>query len=195
MSVHEYLLKIYKQETFNRIIRALNIEVPLKDLYWWLRGRIHSHSTKRVDGYSATFESYSLPGSKEYPVVECLLSELKDDDVFYDVGSDRGWYTCFAATAMEEGHIVAFEPHPSRRKVLLRNLALNESDCSVVLREEALSNTSGTAEFGYRILNDAKGEFVANMERGDTVIRKQNLPAPNWIKSTLKARSRTYWKA
>lgn len=54
------------------------------------------------------------------------LSDVKPGDVFVDVGAGHGTYALRAAVmAGRNGQVLAFEPHPPTREVLIRNVLLN----------------------------------------------------------------------
>lgn len=117
----------------------------------------------------------------ERTVLEDLISEIESHDVFWDIGADKGLYTCPAGRIISEGAVVAFEPHPIRRGELNRNLRRN--NISAMIRTEALSDTEGEAEFGYRIEPDGKGgDFTATLIQGDALIERNQVSPPTIIK-------------
>ena len=123
-------------------------------------------------------DTYSQP---ERTVLEDLISEIRPSDVFWDIGADKGLYTCPTGQIISEGSVIAFEPHPVRRGELKRNLRRN--DLSVTIRTEALSDIEGEAEFGYRIEPDSKGgEFIATLTEGDKLVEQDQVTSPTIIK-------------
>jgi len=78
--------------------------------------------------------------------LECLLSRLRPDDVFFDVGAMYGLYTGFAGQTLTEGSVVAFEPYPRNLEALERTVELNGLS-NVDIQGVALSDTSGVEEF------------------------------------------------
>ncbi|MCC6019605.1 MAG: hypothetical protein LM601_11270, partial [Candidatus Verstraetearchaeota archaeon] len=62
---------------------------------------------------------YALP-RREPPVYDLMISILKKDDVFVDVGANIGYYTLLAAKL--GAHVIAVEPVPETAKVLMLNL-------------------------------------------------------------------------
>lgn len=183
MGTHDYLLKIYQTPLVRSILRRTGCEILLKDVYWWYRGKRHGTSRYTICNNEILFESYAAPTHPETEIIDDLMSKLEPDDVFYDIGSDRGWYSCFASQVLTAGNIVAFEPHPARRRVLKRNLEHNEITHKTTLRPEALSDINGTAEFGYAIeVGKSAGEFEAELARGDELINRVELPNPTVLK-------------
>lgn len=117
----------------------------------------------------------------ERTVLEDLISEIESHDVFWDVGADKGLYTCSTGRIISDGTVVAFEPHPIRRGELKRNLGRN--NISATIRTEALSDIESEAEFGYRIEPDGKGgDFTATLIDGDKLIERNQVIPPTIIK-------------
>lgn len=117
----------------------------------------------------------------ERAVLEDLLGEMQPDDIFWDIGADKGLYTCPIGKHISEGSLIAFEPHPIRRGELKRNLKRN--NITAELRTEALSDTVSEAEFGGRIEPGGEGgEFTAKLMKGDKIITENSVKSPNIIK-------------
>jgi FkbM family methyltransferase len=102
----------------------------------------------RADGVSVTFRTVTASEFRrvrnlmdERGTIGDLLSELRTDDVFYDIGANVGMYSCFVAKVLSEGRVVAFEPHPANTEALTENLDLNGFDA--VVRRIALSDRRG----------------------------------------------------
>lgn len=60
-----------------------------------------------------------------------MLQTLESDDVFYDIGANVGTYTCFAGQVVDDGNVIAFEPHPANVDRLRENAEPNEIDVGV----------------------------------------------------------------
>jgi FkbM family methyltransferase len=71
-----------------------------------------------------------------------FLSQLKPEDVLYDIGASLGLYTVSAASVLKEGQVIAFEPDPETRISLESNLQRNHLT-NVRLIRWAVSNTPG----------------------------------------------------
>lgn len=84
-------------------------------------------------------------GTYEPGTLAVMKSVLKPGDTFVDVGANIGLMTLFAASCLgEEGRVIAFEPHPDTRKILLDNLELNASE-NVVVSPFAVGREPGQA--------------------------------------------------
>jgi FkbM family methyltransferase len=87
---------------------------------------------------------------KEAGTIAWLSSELKDGDVFFDIGANIGQYTLFAARRIgATGGVFAFEPHVGNVQSLLRNLVLNRLTERVKVLSCALNDREGFFDFNY----------------------------------------------
>ena len=69
-----------------------------------------------------------------------VLNALGDGDVFVDIGANSGYFTVLAALRVgDRGRVFAFEPNPSVRRRLQRNLELNRIADSVTVSDLALA--------------------------------------------------------
>ena len=104
------------------------ISKKLLQTRFWLAD---SNNTVSIDGYSVRFETKSFTQFNKFlnhgetPIIEDLLHELENDDCFYDIGANVGFYSCFANCKINNGNVIAFEPHPSNAGSLERNLEMN----------------------------------------------------------------------
>jgi len=135
-----------------RAVVAMGLEPRLKTAYSALLSTASNDETVTHDvaGVEATFrvstgmEVQRFRGlMNEQGVVKSILSDITEEDVFYDVGANVGLYTCFVSQVSES--TVAFEPHPENADRLRENLVLNDIG-NIEVREEALSHTNGDAE-------------------------------------------------
>ncbi|TYL38884.1 hypothetical protein CV102_10275 [Natronococcus pandeyae] len=158
----------------------------------------------RVGGAEASFYQTSVVEWKnvnyyvepEYPVLVDLVERVRLGDVFYDVGANVGIYSCLVADVLEEGSVVAFEPHRPTVERLVDNARLNGVDLTVV--ERALSNRSKRArliadsdkpgmQYG-TVATDASDPDTGETRRvvetvsGDELVRNGDVPPPDIIK-------------
>lgn len=84
----------------------------------------------------------------ELKVIKFLLKNLKENDIFYDVGANYGFYTLLAQELIdiEKGEIHSFEPLP-RIFNLLKENAFLEKFKNTFLNNLALSDSCGFADF------------------------------------------------
>lgn len=123
----------------------------LRDWYWRLRRRVYPKTRRRFGDVTAEFRVTQPQDlvyhefDSESPVLEDLLSELADDDVFYDIGANIGLYACVTAQVLDPGNVVAFEPSPPAYELLRENVALNGD--RIHAYRIALSDTDSRVEF------------------------------------------------
>jgi FkbM family methyltransferase len=82
----------------------------------------------------------------EIKIIKFLIKTFKDDDIFYDIGANYGFYTLLAQEFITKGEIHAFEPNPKIFKLLRENSRLDIYK-NTFLNEIALSDKIGEAEF------------------------------------------------
>lgn len=85
-------------------------------------------------------------GTYEIPVQEALVSNLRQGDVFYDIGANIGFFSNLAARQVgKSGRVYAFEPVPSNATAIARSARLNDMNTIEVIAE-AVGATTGRAE-------------------------------------------------
>lgn len=178
-----------------------------------------------TDGETVSFRGETIafdPTTVPRPVVESIVtadlfdverrslgiivSELRADDVFFDVGAMYGLYTGFAGQRLTEGSIVAFEPYPRNLEALERTIELNGLS-NVDVRDVALGTTNGVEEFEspsleYHVRQQALRKrrsrratessipdadssvvtFSVETRVGDDLVQAGALPRPNVVK-------------
>lgn len=183
------------QRLVNKIGLNRHISEPYKRLEYRLAGNsieqvIRNNQVKFLVNTFAEFTRFQqLAGEKE--ILSDFISELDRGDIVYDIGSNVGTYTCFAASELGDASVVAFEPEPQNAIHLRKNLDLNDLSAKVI--EVALSDTNGevklslsgneAGEGGHAITtDDTKDGIWIETVRGDTIIERENLTPPTILK-------------
>jgi FkbM family methyltransferase len=83
-------------------------------------------------------------GTNEDALIRYFVRTLTDDDIFYDVGANYGFYTALAQELVTNGEIHAFEPNPS---VFASLAQVRSSNGNTFLNEVALSDAPGEIAF------------------------------------------------
>lgn len=87
---------------------------------------------------------------KEKGTIAWIDRDLRQGDVFYDVGANIGTFTIFAGKRINDnGAVYSFEPHIPNANSLINNIFLNRLEGKVRLSTIALTNSIGYNEFNY----------------------------------------------
>lgn len=184
------------------LARRAGLYTPLRNLYNLL---FLSRAARRVSvgDVHATFFTpthtiiehvESLGG--ERAIIEEFLLDIREGDLFWDVGADFGLYTVLAAGKISSrGAVVAFEPEPRMRALCEKNLHVNRVSTVTVLAI-ALGDRDGLTEL-FRAANPNSGTsslarrkdyrlkekgIEVEMHRGDTIIGGRGLMPPTCMK-------------
>lgn len=185
-----------------RLVKRLGIKPIVRPVYgrWVALQYRLAGDTCRVDAGGATAR-FRIPTRNEWSdfrsieersALESLVSDLRPDDVFYDVGANLGLYSCLAADVVN-GPVIAFEPHPANADRLEANAAVNRADVSVF--RQALADSTGEADLaitldtvgsaGHTLVTDwdpTLDSIAVPKVRGDEFIDREGLPSPTVLK-------------
>ena len=187
-----------------RATRRLGLHTHLKSVYWGLGvpRLLHRLSRRERITHDVAGVAVTVPVEREWqyarfrwmhpelPLFERLVEELRDGDVFYDVGAHLGWHTVVAASAADVS-VVAFEPHPTVADRLETVAAATGHDVDV--RRVALSEESGTAPFtaapspaaslgGSSDADGAAETITVEVADGDGLVEAGTLAPPDVLK-------------
>jgi len=186
-------------ERVEKFTKRVGVHSILGTIYWRIQSNFHDNVvTVSVDEVSSTFtvstieefyRFHSLVGEEE--IISDLLSELRPEDVFYDIGANVGMYSCFVAPRLPGDQVVAFEPHPVNVSTLRENLELNDLDvqieqCGLTDRETegelaVSSDQSGEGRHSLAVSNDEE-TLPISLRRGDSMIQNGQVPEPTVLK-------------
>lgn len=138
---------------------------------------------------------YLFTSAFEPAEVAFVQENLKQGDIFFDVGANGGIFTVIAAKKIgSSGHVYAFEPGLNELKLLRHNIAVNNLK-NVTVVERAVSNKSGTAQFAVcydgamnsLAKTDHPGQKIKAWQTIETIsldefVRKMNINKVNLIK-------------
>jgi FkbM family methyltransferase len=80
----------------------------------------------------------------ERPIVRFLERAVRKGDVFFDVGSNLGFYSLYVGPLCQRtGQVHAFEPNPTLIEPLKKSIQLNEAQSNIRLNEVAVGRESG----------------------------------------------------
>ena len=186
-----------------RLCERVGVAQTLRKAYFTLHGVPRGWRYRsRVGDLTADFRTttwYEFKRARgfygETPVLESFVSNLRTDDVVWDVGANVGLYACFAAKKLETGMVVGFEPIPRNRRRLVENLRANAPPWLWRASPHPLSDSNGPSEMafdhdasmrtltgaGHHYLTDDDGWIDVECRRGDHLVA-DGLPAPDVLK-------------
>jgi FkbM family methyltransferase len=124
-------------------------------------------------------------------IVMKVLSHLPPQFVFYDVGSNTGWYTMVSFTASTESNVYSFEPLEEHVVCQKETIALNRRENQTTVFELALSDHNGKeiirlggsgTSLDKDFLEVDYGTREITVATLDSVMEAHSLPAPHFIK-------------
>jgi FkbM family methyltransferase len=177
-------------------------------LKWVLYGRrgepyrIKEHTLRYLPGTRPVRLRYSRSqnGVARYDALQVawLSNHLREGDIAVDIGAHCGVYSILmAAKCGHTGHVVAFEPDPHSREVLVKNLNLNPCirrptveacACSDEIGQATLFSGGGNSRSSL-VRSAVELSFVHNTEEIqvpvvtlDSYLLERNLPEPRCVK-------------
>jgi FkbM family methyltransferase len=85
----------------------------------------------------------NILGGPEFKLIKYFIKNIKDESVFYDIGSNYGFYSALVAKFIEQGEIHAFEPNKRAFNILVNFLHEN----NFIANELAIANYNGYIDF------------------------------------------------
>jgi FkbM family methyltransferase len=141
---------------------------PLRGYRWIVGSGTHGY-------WLGTYEC-----DKQRSIARCL----RTGKVFYDLGSNVGFYSLLAAAA--GCRVFAFEPSPRNLAFLRRHIVLNGIQ-NVEIIETAVSDFVGTAPFGDGLTpNDGSLLKAGGLEVRVVALDQMHLPSPDIIKIDIE---------
>lgn len=190
--VFNLILKILSLLTHKKVVdvphvRRSGVVTAVKSLYgFWYCGDVFEQSDIAY-GILANGDVES----HDTKVVLSVLKYLPKDFIFYDVGSNTGWYSLIAATVGNAGHVYSFEPLEEHVTCERESIILNQKENIVSVFEIALSDTSGKSiirlagsgtSLEHDFLEADFGKREVQTEKLDIFKHEQALKNPDFIK-------------
>jgi FkbM family methyltransferase len=198
MSKFRTVIQIYEnrglQHLLYRVLDSINVKLKERvndifNIYWDYRG---GKQTVTINGTFAEFSASSDEGgianrsriNAEYDLIEDLLENIKQEDVFYDIGANTGLISNFAGQICSK--VIAFEPYPPNYYQL--NKTLSGLPADIQTYKLALADSEGEVDFsatggtGEGKGSIGSGEISVNKTRGDKIISQEGLEQPDVVK-------------
>lgn len=123
----------------------------------------------------------------EKDVFNMMLSEIDEEDTFYDIGANIGFYTCFFSEKASE--IYSFEPNKHAAQILRENIEENSLENVEVIEAAAsdkdtsikLSKVPGTSVLGTAQIKDAE-EGEVDAKKLDSLFDEGQVELPDMVK-------------
>ena len=158
-----YAPNVYLPYVFWKFFRIILNDKKIK-LFW---GKEFFLNAKDLE--SSRFFYKTLGNEAELKLTKFFIKNLKEDDIFYDIGANYGFYSCLAAEFCKEVHL--FEPAPQIFEYLKKN-TLEYSN--VFLNNLAVSNKNGIVEIYFDKKSSAMTTLNKNaIERSDFDLDKK----------------------
>lgn len=133
-------------------------------------------------------------GTYEVPIQNIFAQYLHQGDVFYDIGSNVGFFSIIAAQLVgDRGKVYAFEPGQENANSIRHNARLNKFKQIEVI-EKAVSHSSGSGQLllaqysgGHALATadippDLAGEVTVDLVAIDDLIAQNKIAPPNFVK-------------
>lgn len=155
-SVEEFRRAAIKSEEF--FSQAMQLGVPYFPEDKWVKTDIRDGLSMWVNLRDPHVSRACLHNNWEEPVVQFILSHLKKDDGFIDIGANIGWFSLIAGQRLKSlggGQVVAFEPRSDLNTITLRSIHDNGLQDTVTLHRLALADKDGELELAWNNDNAA----------------------------------------
>lgn len=116
------------------------------------------------DGYGISLACFGLLNGPDVRIAEYLIKNLEEDNVFYDIGANYGFYSMLAEELVPRGEVHVFEPVEQVFSYLERNFGGN-----VFLNKVAVSDATGESAFyeSYSAASSGMSTLREDVSRND----------------------------
>lgn len=186
----ESRLRCFKETIYRGPIRSFSRTVRLERVLWTGYRTIlslvspemitHEASGAKAEFHRTDHMPTDLP---ERSVTEDFIDNLSTDDAFYDLGANRGLYTCLAGDVIENGEVHAFEPNPVAIGDLEQNIQQNNLSSRVTAHQKAVSDCG--EEIPFVVRSDSRGntlQTTAVDERDSETIIVESVSLDDFIR-------------
>jgi len=101
----------------------------------------------------------TLGAPRERGLTAFFITHLKEDDVFYDIGANFGFYTFLGNEIIQKGEVHSFEPNPRVTPFLKENSA----GSNIVVNDVAVSDVEGITTLLDCTEDSSSGSVVAQI--------------------------------
>ncbi len=143
---------------------------------------INQHGVKMILSFDKKYGSFNRYfGLHETEQIEFFKKSIKSGDIIFDLGANEGDYSLTSAKMTGRlGKVFAFEPDPSRVKILEKNIDLNSFN-QIEIIPIAISDKIGNISFENGYCSEKIGKNTIKTISLDDFIENNNI-TPNRIK-------------
>ncbi|HOP21315.1 MAG TPA: FkbM family methyltransferase [Gammaproteobacteria bacterium] len=106
-------------------------------------------------------------GVIEKPICKIMEDNIKEGDVFIDVGANIGFLTLLGCHLTgTSGHVYSFEANPEVFKLLEENIIINSLRNNTSLFNKAAYHKKGKVKFTWNTHRDGSGRIVTKVQSG-----------------------------
>ena len=151
---------------FLKIINFLLEKIFNRNILVWIRSYIEQDAYKKVKLKSGKYLTFFTPNYlidllvrdfyKKEPETILWIDNFKKDKkiIFWDIGSNIGLYSIYAAANIENIEVISFEPSTSNLRILSRNISINNLESKIKIFQVPLGiNKNNFLEFN-------EGKFI-----------------------------------
>ena len=163
---------------------------PVRRLGLWVLSRRHPDEveldgqTFKVDprDFGVTLELHSTGTYEPFTRGLCLES-LEPGMVFLDIGAHVGLYSLPASKRVgHQGRVIAFEPHPSNRSLLMENIDRNHVE-NVTVVPAAVSDEPGQMHLQVSTFNPGDHRLYRERSSGVQTVETAVVSVDSWLES------------
>jgi len=172
-------LFFYPNHYFSRFIKGKLSQNKTIILFWGKKINLKTNETPFLNGI--------LPGLAEYRLTKFFIKNFKENDIFYDIGANYGFYSFLALEFCKEVHL--FEPIPfvfenlkdnlkDYQNVFLNNLALSDKKGKINLFMPDVSVSSSIVEEVTQVHSyQFKQKIEVEADTLENYFKSHNLPS------------------
>jgi len=167
----------------NKYQEPKNFAVKSKYDFWYCGNVFDSYDIAYGIANNGIVDKY------DSELVRKIITKLKNDFVFYDIGANTGWYTMLSSSINNDCVVHSFEPVQEHIDCLKESVFLNRKEKQVTIHEIALSDKKGEVQIKLAGTGSSIEENFLKVDKGSRKIKTDTLdnlineiPLPDFIK-------------
>tara|TARA_B100000902_G_scaffold393187_1_gene446976 strand:- start:1055 stop:1954 length:900 start_codon:yes stop_codon:yes gene_type:complete len=198
-------------KVFRTIFKKNNFLPKIHDILETKQYYTNIINNKKIKFFCPSYKTIARVETLHYKEIETLnwINNFKENEnkeiIFWDIGSNIGIFSIYAAEMFNNIEVISFEPSTSNTRVLSRNISINNLSDKIKILPFALSDkpniiselnetifSEGSSKSSYHHKIDAYGKKLSDSEINnkysifgtttDDLIKSKLLKFPNYIK-------------